>query len=199
MKKLLKIFFSILLFLQITTIAKSEESYVFGGIKLFNYGVETSDLQAINTSLVNLGFSSSTSSTDNSGVGFDFGIGINLSDEFAVEAGFVDYGTLEITTNTTGPTENIKTEIDGNGFTGAAVLRFGEKDDHLFVKGGFHAWEFEGKVTASLGTSSEPLGKGTDLYMAIGYVSDMFYGSYDYYAIEDGSIGSLTFGIRSEF
>ena len=53
--------------------SKAEDSYVFGGAKLFNYGIESSDLQVINTSLIDLGFSSSLSSTDNSGIGFDLG------------------------------------------------------------------------------------------------------------------------------
>ena len=82
----------------ISNIAKANEGYFFGGVKLFNYGVETSDLQEINTSLVALGFSSSTSSTDNSGVGFDFGVGYLIDDTFGFEVGYVNYGTLEINT-----------------------------------------------------------------------------------------------------
>jgi hypothetical protein len=66
-------------FLSISSISNAEEKYLFGGVKLFNYGIEGSDLQVINTSLVNLGFSSSTSSTDNTGVGFDLGVGFNVS------------------------------------------------------------------------------------------------------------------------
>ena len=52
---------------------------MYGGAKIFNYGIEKSDLQEINTSLVALGFSSSTSSTDNTGVGFDIGFGAQIS------------------------------------------------------------------------------------------------------------------------
>ena len=58
-----------------TQVKASAEAYMYGGAKVFNYGIEDSDLQEINTSLVSLGFSSSTSSTDNSGVGFDIGFG----------------------------------------------------------------------------------------------------------------------------
>ena len=62
-----------------------------------------------------------------------------------------------------------------------------------------HSWEFEGTATASLGSSSEPLGTGTDPTFGIGYnVGGLMFG-YDYYAIEDGDIGSLTFGYSAKF
>ena len=178
---------------------KAEEGYMFGGLKVFNYGIKISDLQEINTSLIALGFTSSTSSTDNSGVGFDLGIGVNLSDSIALEGGYVDYGTLEINTTLTGPAETVKTEIEGNGLTGAAVLKLGEESEYAYFKGGFHNWSFTGKVTASLGSSSEPLGKGTDPFFAIGFRADNWYASYDYYAIEDGDISSFSFGYSIPF
>tara|TARA_Y100000591_G_C21779955_1_gene670420 strand:+ start:37 stop:645 length:609 start_codon:yes stop_codon:yes gene_type:complete len=197
--KLLAVFSVIFSLLTIGTV-KAEESYVFGGIKVFNYGIETSDLQELNTSLVNLGFSSSTSSTDNTGVGFDIGLGLNISENLAAEVGYVDYGTLEINTTLTGPAETLKTEIDGDGLTGAAVLKFGEGDnEHAYVKAGFHSWEFTGKVTASLGSSSEALGKGTDPFFSFGYKAEGWFVSYDHYVIEDGDIGSFSLGYASSF
>ena len=188
----------ILIFFNINSI-KAEDGYMFGGIKVFNYGIETSDLQEINTSLVSLGFSSSTSSTDNTGVGMDLGFGVNISEILAAEIGYVNYGTLEINTTLTGPAETVKTEIDGDGFTGAAVLKVGEEDDHAYIKAGFHSWSFTGTVTASLGTSSEPLGTGTDPFFAIGFKGDGWYGSYDHYVIEDGDIGSFSLGYSHSF
>ena len=110
-----KIFFLLFTLLSLQSNANSEETYMFGGAKLFNYGIEKSDLQAFNTSLVALGFSSSASSTDNSGIGFDIGIGVEIAPNFSIEGSYVNYGTLEIKTNTTGPTENITTEITGDG------------------------------------------------------------------------------------
>ena len=71
---------------------------MFGGAKVFNYGIETSDLQEINTSLVSLGFSSSTSSTDNTGIGFDLGFGFEIAPILSIEGGYVNYGTLTIKT-----------------------------------------------------------------------------------------------------
>ena len=197
MKKiLLTIIISLFTFINTS---KAEESYIFGGAKLFNYGLETSDLRALNTSLVNLGFSSSTSTTDNSGIGFDFGVGLNLSDNFAIEVGYVDYGTLEINTTLTGPSETLKTEINGNGITGAGVLKFGDAQDNFYIKGGMHRWDFEGTVTASLGSSTEPLGTGTDLMIGAGYNSGNWFASYDYYYIDDGDISSIGIGYKKLF
>ncbi|MDA8691111.1 hypothetical protein N9L88_02365 [Candidatus Pelagibacter bacterium] len=173
----------------------SEESYMFGGAKLFNYGIEKSDLQAINTSLVALGFSSSASSTDNSGIGFDIGFGVEMAPNFSFEGSYVNYGTLEIKTNTTGPTENITTEITGDGFVGAVKY----SQEGYYVKGGIHSWDFSGKVTASLGSSSESLGTGTDPFFGVGFGSDQMELGYEYYSIEDGSISALTLRYAHKF
>jgi len=199
MKKLILKGFCLFFILLNTNITKAEDGYMYGGLKIFNYGIETSDLQVINTSLVNLGFTSSTSSTDNSGIGMDLGFGLNVSETLSAEFGYVNYGTLEINTTLTGPSETVKTEIDGDGFTGAAVLKLGEENDHGFIKGGFHSWSFTGTVTASLGSSSEPLGTGTDPFFAVGFKSSGWYGSYDHYVIEDGDIGSFSFGYSHSF
>ena len=173
----------------------SEESYMFGGAKLFNYGIEKSDLQAINTSLVALGFSSSASSTDNSGIGFDIGFGVEMAPNFSFEGSYVNYGTLEIKTNTSGPTENITTEITGDGFVGAVKY----SQEGYYVKGGIHSWDFSGKVTASLGSSSESLGTGTDPFFGVGFGSDQMELGYEYYAIDDGDISALTLRYAHKF
>ena len=197
MKKLI-IIMNIIIF-SFSNISKAEETYMFGGAKLFNYGIESSDLQEINTSLIALGFSSSTTKTDNQGVGFDLGLGFNISDSFAIEAGYVNYGTLEINTSTTGPVENLKLEIKGSGLTGAGVLKFGDDKENFYVKGGMHSWELDGKITASLGTSTEPLGSGTDLFGGVGFVMDNFYASYDYYVVDDGNFSSFGIGYKKSF
>ena len=197
MKKTIVIILGLILFSSQSL--KAEETYMYGGAKLFNYGIENSDLQAINTSLIALGFSSSTTKTDNQGVGFDLGLGFNISDSFAIEAGYVNYGTLEINTSTTGPVENLKLEIKGSGLTGAGVLKFGDDKENFYVKGGMHSWELDGKITASLGSSTEPLGSGTDLFGGVGFVIDNFYVSYDYYVVDDGNFSSFGIGYKKSF
>ena len=191
-KKLLVLLFS---FLSLQSNVHSEEAYMFGGAKLFNYGIEKSDLQAINTSLVALGFSSSSSSTDNTGIGFDIGFGVEIAPNFSIEGSYVNYGTLEIKTNTTGPTENITTEITGDGIVGA--IKYSQEG--YYVKGGMHSWDFSGKVTASLGTSSDSLGTGTDPFFAVGFGSDQMELGYEYYAIEEGNISAITLRYAHKF
>ena len=55
MKKIIIILFA---FFSLQANVHSNETYMYGGAKYFSYGVEKSDLQAINTSLIALGFSS---------------------------------------------------------------------------------------------------------------------------------------------
>ena len=189
--------FAILLFslLYLQSNAYSQETYVYGSGKYFNYGIEKSDLQAVNTSLIALGFSSSLSETDNSGYGFDFGFGVNMAENLSLEGGYVNYGTLTINTTLTGPSEKVKLEIDGNGVTGAVKY----SQEGFYVKGGMHSWDFEGKISASLGSSSEALGSGTDPFFGIGFGSDGFEFGYEHYVIDDGDISALTARVSHKF
>lgn len=190
---------SIVFIFSLSSILKAEDSYMFGGVKLFNYGIESSDLQVINTSLVNLGFSSSLSTTDNTGVGFDLGIGLNLDENLALEFGYVNFGTLEINTTLTGPSETVKTEITGSAITGAGVFKFGDDQENFYLKAGMHSWDLDGKVTASLGSSTAPLGTGTDLTFGAGFKANNWFASYDYYAIEEGDFSSIGIGYSTAF
>jgi hypothetical protein len=173
----------------------STETYMFGGAKIFNYGIDKSDLQVINTSLVALGFSSSASSTDNTGIGFDIGFGAEITPNFSIEGGYVNYGTLEIKTNTTGPTESITTKITGDGVSGA--VKFSQEG--YYAKAGMHSWDFSGTVSTSQGSSSDALGSGTDPFFGIGFGSEQLEFGYEYYAIEDGDISALTLRLAHKF
>ena len=190
-----KIFVFIFILLSTQVKAYANETYVFGGAKLFNYGIEKSDLQEINTSLVALGFSSSASSTDNTGIGFDVGFGVQIDTNFSIEGSYVNYGTLEIKTNLTGPTENITTEITGDGVAGA--VKYGQGG--YYIKAGMHSWDFSGKVTASLGSSSDSLGTGTDPFFGIGFGSEQMELGYENYKIDDGDISSLSIRLAHKF
>ena len=190
-----KLFIFIFILLSTQVKVHSNETYMYGGAKIFNYGIEKSDLQAINTSLIALGFSSSTSSTDNTGIGFDIGFGAEIAPNFSIEGGYVNYGTLTIKTSLTGPTENVTTDIEGDGVTGA--VKFSE--DGYYVKAGMHSWDFSSTVTASLGSSTDPLGSGTDPFFGLGFGSEQFELGYEYYAIDDGDISALTLRYAHKF
>ena len=97
--------------------------------------------------------------------------------------------------STTGPTENITTEITGDGVTGA-VKYFQEG---FFAKAGMHSWDFSSTVKASLGSSKDALGSGTDPFFGIGYGSEQLELGYEYYAIEDGDISALTLRYAHKF
>ena len=190
-----KLFAFTVIFLSVQFKAYSAETYMYGGAKIFNYGIETSDLQEINTSLVALGFSSSTSSTDNTGVGFDIGFGAQISPNFSIEGGYVNYGTLTINTKLTGPTETVTTDISGDGVTGA--VKFSQEG--FYAKGGMHSWDFSSTVKASLGSSKDALGSGTDPFFGIGFGSEQMEFGYEYYKIDDGDISSLTLRYAHKF
>ena len=77
--------------------------YIVGGIGLVNYNISTSGLQELNTGLLNLGFSSALSSTDNTSVYFKVHGCYHVNKNFAVEGVYTSLGQLEINTTLTGP------------------------------------------------------------------------------------------------
>lgn len=192
-KKLL--FITFIFLLTQVKVYSAEKSYLFGGAKIFNYGIESSDLQSLNSSLVALGFSSSTSSTDNTGIGFAIGYGSEITPNFFLEGSYINYGTLKIETRLTGPTENLTTEITGDGLAGA--IKYVEEG--FYVKAGLHSWDFTGTVTASLGSSTDAIGSGTDPFFGIGFDYDQWELGYEHYQIDDGDISSFTFTYSVKF
>lgn len=193
LKKLLSIIF--ILILTQAKVYSAEKSYMFGGAKLFFYGVEESDLQEWNTSIISLGFSSSSSSTDNTGIGFTIGYGAEIVPNFFLEGSFSSYGTLKVTTNTTGPTETITTEITGDGIAGA--IKYTE--DGFYVKAGLHSWDLSSNITTSLGSSTDALGTGTDPFFAIGFDYDQVELGYEHYQLDDSDLSALTFRYSVKF
>ena len=188
-------FITFILLLTQANVYSAEKSYMFGGAKIFNYGLESKDLQSFNASLVALGFESSSSSTDNTGIGFVIGSGAEITPNFSVEASYINYGTLKVTTNLTGPTENLTTEISGDGFAGA--IKYYEEG--FYVKLGLHSWDFSGKLTTSLGSSTEAIGTGTDPFFAVGFDFDQLELGYENYQIDDSDISALTIRYAIKF
>ena len=198
MKKIAIIILSISVFLT-QSLRAEVKPYAFGDIKYFNYGLEESDLQALNTALVNLGYASSTTSTDNSAFGFELGFGIDITSNFALEASYIDLGTLTINNTTTGPATTNKLEIDGSSVALTGVVKFGEEKQYFYARGGMHSWDLDGKLTSSLGVANFTLGDGTDFLFGIGYRADMFRVGYDYYKIDDSDISSFSAGLIYNF
>ena len=199
MKKLIIAIFALVLF-QSQSLKAEVKPYAFGDLKYFNYGVSTSDLQTVNTQIIALGYTSSTTSTDNEGYGFELGFGVDVTKNFAVEASYVDLGTLTIKNTTTGPVTTNTLDISGNSFALAGVVKFGDDEkNYFFGRGGMHSWDLDGKITTGLGTASGSIGTGEDFFVGIGYRGEMFRVGYDYYKIDDGDISSLSAGLIYNF
>jgi hypothetical protein len=181
-------------------IAQQIKPYVFLDYKRFSYGITTDDLQAINRSLISLGYSSSLSSTDNSGNGFEIGGGADIHKNFGLEASYVNLGTLTINTTLTGPSESLKTEIDGTSFAVALVVKGGDDKNTFYGRVGMHTWDLDGKVTGTRGAATASLGDGTDPFFGVGYkFGDLVRIGYDYYKIDDGDIKSFNIGLNYKF
>jgi len=179
---------------------KEIKPYVFLDYKRFNYGVEGEDLQAINRSLINLGYTSSRSSTDNTGNGFEIGGGVDFHKNLGAEVSYVNLGTLTIKTTTTGPAESITTNIDGSSIAAALVLKGGDDKNTFYGRVGMHSWDMDAKVRGTLGSATASLGDGTDPFFGVGYkFNDLVRIGYDYYKIDDGDISSLSIGLNYKF
>ena len=69
----------------------------------------------------------------------------------------------------------------------------------FYAKAGMHSWDFSSTVTASLGSSKDALGSGTDPFFGIGFGSEHMELGYEYYKIEDGDISALTLRYAIQF
>ena len=128
-----------------------------------------------------------------------FRSGYDFNKNLAIEAGYTNFGTLTINNSTTGPVTNNKLDITGYSLGAGILGKIGEEKSYGYLKAGFHNWDMSGKVSTSLGTSSEALGTGTDLMLSAGYRADIFQLSYDGYKIDDRWIKSLTLGLKYNF
>ena len=146
-KKLFAFFAVLALMIPITLLSSKNANagnYVFGGPKLFYYDVDQSDVDQLATDLVNLGFSSATVKANAAGLGFDVGVGFPVSDMVDIETSFVYLGEFELTADTTGPVESIKSQhrLDIS-VPIAAKIKFGTGDANIYGKAGWHFWRQE--------------------------------------------------------
>ena len=117
-----------------------------------------------------------------------------------MEASYVNLGTLTINTTLTGPSESLKTEIDGTSFAVALVVKGGDDKNTFYGRVGMHTWDLDGKVTGTRGAATASLGDGTDPFFGIGYkFGDLVRIGYDYYKIDDGDIRSFNIGLNYKF
>ena len=190
----------ILLFFSIINILKAKDDfYIYGSLGLTDFGLTTADLQTINTSLVNLGFSSSTTSTDNTGISIKLHAGFDVNEFLSAEGGYTNLGDLELTTTTTGPVETIVSTIGIDGFELTGLAKFGEDDMYFFGRAGFFAWNADVLVTTSLGSSTTVLGSGTDPVLGGGIDINGIRAEALAYSIDGEYLYNYTIGYRYNF
>ena len=203
-KKALLILF---LFGVFTATTNAEESYVFGGPRIFYYDVEQSDVDQVATELVSLGFSTAKVSANSGGVGFDIGAGFPVNDVLDIEVSYVNMGEFELKANMTGPTENLTATSKPWSIPIVAKLKFGDSDANLFAAAGWHFWRQNSDISTSQG-KVELYGQGNDPVIGIGAKLGGFQISYEHYnfsgvgagmGIGEGGIGSLGLTWSSNF
>ena len=203
MNKLILI--TIFFLLNITSL--KAEGYIFGGPKIFYYDVSQSDVDKTATDLVALGFSSATVTANDAGVGFDIGAGFPVNDKIDIEAGFVYMGEFELKAVLTGPTETVTATSSAWTIPIVGKFKVGDGENNLFVKGGFHIWEQNSEISASLGKVTM-WGEGIDPVIGVGGQLGGLLISYEHYSfsgvgagagIGDGGMSALSLTWKSEF
>lgn len=169
-----------------------------------DYGITTADLQSLNTSLVNLGFSSSTSSTDNTGLYWKAHGGMNINEYLAVEGGYTSLGTLVVDTTLTGPAETVKTEITATAFEISGLGKYTFNKNYGFIRLGMTSFDIDTNVTTTKGSATLPVSSGTGFTYGLGAhfaVRDKsgFRIEFQGYELDSAEVSTLHFGYTLNF
>jgi hypothetical protein len=208
MNKLIsKIFFIALFFLSLNITSLKAEGYIFGGPKIFYYDISQSDVDKTATDLVALGFSSAKVTANNSGIGFDIGVGFPTNNKIDIEASFVYMGEFELKADLTGPVETLTATSSAWTIPIVGKFKVGDNKNNFFVKGGFHFWEQNSEISTSLGKVTM-WGDGFDPVIGVGGQVGGLLVSYEHYSfsgigagagIGDGGMSALSLTWKSEF
>ena len=199
---LLPVFF--LLNFNISFAQDKNQFYGVVALGTVDYGITTADLRSLNTSLVNLGFSSSTSSTDNTGLYWKAHGGMNINEYLAVEGGYTSLGTLVVDTTLTGPAETVKTEITGTAFEISGLGKYTFNKNYGFIRLGMTSFDIDTKVTTTLGSATLPVSSGTGFtygfggHFAVGDKSG-FRIEFQGYELDSAEVSTLHFGYTLNF
>jgi len=208
MNKLIsKIFLIAIFFLSLNITSLKAEGYIFGGPKIFYYDISQSDVDKTASDLVALGFSSAKVTANNSGLGFDIGVGFPTNDKIDIEAGFVYMGEFELKADLTGPIETLTATSSAWTIPIVGKFKVGDSKNNFFVKGGFHFWEQNSEISTSLGKVTM-WGDGFDPIIGVGGQVGGLLVSYEHYSfsgigagagIGDGGMSALSLTWKSEF
>lgn len=106
-------------------------------------------------------------STDDSDTGYKLFVGYQFNPNFAIEAGYVDFGDFSASASV--PGYSAKAEISAEGFTAALVGKLPIQNGFsVFGKLGMIAWDGDYKESDSDGWSYSESSDGSDPYYGIG-------------------------------
>lgn len=146
--------------------ASADQGGVYAGIGLgqARYDVSAGDIDA---AAVAAGFSSSSSSVDDTGNAWKIFAGYKFSQHFGIEGGWVDLGKVEIDTTTTGPAATVDSEIEAQGlFVDAVGFLPINSRFTLYGKVGLVRADVEARVAAVSGGSAVTVDADDDSFEA---------------------------------
>lgn len=183
-----------------TSLAVAAESGLYAGVGLgnANYDAMASDFDA---GMASAGIRS-ISTIDKSVTAWKLFGGYQVNRNFAIEAGYVDLGAMNINSRIMAPIPAsliIKAETNGLTFVGVGTLPVADRFS-IFGKAGFYAWETKVKATIygplGVGTGSSST-DGTDFTFGLGAKFDIaknfsVRGEWDRYKLADMDVNVLS-------
>ena len=128
---------------------------------------------------------------DESATGFKIGVGTMINENLAVEAAYVDLGTIDFP---------FGIEVSQYGLAASLipVLKINE-DAAVYAKIGLYSWTFE--VSSGLGSGED---SGTDAFIGFGFEykvgdSASVVAEYEAYEVSDGDVDLLSVGVKINF
>ena len=108
--------FFLFLFLFICpNISYGQSFYLLGGVGITNEKINQTDKNTIDTKIINIGFGSSKTTSDNKNFSYKLGMGIKIPLLFSLEGYYGNFGKITLNSITTSPSENINSVIKLNG------------------------------------------------------------------------------------
>ncbi len=104
-------------------------------------------------------------------LGFNLGIGYELTDNWALEVAYLDLGQVDIKFTSNQSINNLD-EVhpeSGDGFTGSAIYKhFLDTDTHVRLRLGFFSWQADYQTSVGAAAAGSDEDAGTNLYWGAG-------------------------------
>ncbi len=153
MMKLVHVILSLFLILFLNTAHSKDNVYLIGGLGNSNYSIGDSDITEINNKLTGLGFATATTTVSTDNLSYEFGFGINVFESYYIEATYLNFGNIEISSTTTSPAESLTADIAIKGFNvdlSKSIGPFG-------LSAGIIKIDNDVEISSSLGNADVPI------------------------------------------